>query len=247
MDTETPGELADTGERMLPPLDNEISFVFARHHFAYEYAKRYVSGKSVVDIGCGTGYGCSLLAQDALRVVGIDRDASAIAYCLQHYSARNVTFMCADANALPADETFDVSISFQMIEHLQDPRHFLDGMKRVTRPGGTVLITTPNSKIAPGQIPDNPFHISEMSFDEFSHVIGDNFANHQILGIGYGSRSYLRELIFRSPLYSLGRLLKRKSQIKKLASGALKMTKFRLIEKEVAASSIDLMAVCVNE
>ena len=71
--------------------------------------------------------------------------------------------------------------------------------------------------------------------------------NHKILGVGYASKSHLREMILRSPLYSLGRLLKRKSKIKKLASGALSMATFRVIEKEDAADAIDLMAVCVNE
>jgi 2-polyprenyl-3-methyl-5-hydroxy-6-metoxy-1,4-benzoquinol methylase len=247
MDTLTSSELSDTGERMLPPEDKEISFVFARHHFAYEYARRFVSGKSVVDVGCGTGYGCSLLGKEAARVVGIDRDASAIAYCMQRYSNRNTAFISADADKLPTNETFDVSISFQVIEHLQNPRHFLDELKKITKPGGTVLISTPNSKIAAGRKSDNPFHVSEMSFDEFSKVISSCFANHQILGIGYASKSHFREMILRSPLYSVGRLLKRKSKVKKLASQALGMTKLRLIEKAVAASAIDLMAVCVNE
>ena len=53
--------LDDTGERMIPTAEGETSFVFARHRFAYEQARTFVGGKSVLDIGCGTGYGCRIL------------------------------------------------------------------------------------------------------------------------------------------------------------------------------------------
>lgn len=73
--------LVDTGERMIPTHKGEVSVVFARHQFASNFAQRFASGKNVLDLGCGTGYGCKVLAGVANRVLGIDQDADAIAYC----------------------------------------------------------------------------------------------------------------------------------------------------------------------
>ena len=236
--------LSDTGERMLPPRENETSVVFARHQFAYEYARQFVKGKSVLDVGCGTGYGSDLLAREALSVVAIDRDPDAVAFCRNHYSRANLSFTQGDAENLPGNATYDICISFQVIEHLHDPDRFLRALKKLTNPGGIVLITTPNSKTGLGAKTDNPFHLSEMSFSQFSEAVGSSFASSKVFGIGYAMRSRIREMVLRSPLYSLGRMLKRKSRIKKIASGVLQMTTFRLISENIAEEAIDLLAVC---
>jgi hypothetical protein len=116
----------------------------------------------------------------------------------------------------------------------------------LTKPGGIVLLTTPNSKTGLEATSDNPFHVSEMSFGQFLQAISRTFGNSQVFGISYSSKSRLRELILRSPLYSLGRILGRKSRLKKVATGALQMMSFRLISENVAEEAIDLLAVCKN-
>jgi 2-polyprenyl-3-methyl-5-hydroxy-6-metoxy-1,4-benzoquinol methylase len=239
-----PNGLSDTGERMLPPGEDETSVVFARHHFAYEYASQFVKGKSIIDVGCGTGYGCHLLAREALSVVGIDRDPDAIAYCRNHYSDAKISFIRGDAENLQTNDTYDVCISFQVIEHLHDPTHLLMELRKITNPGGFVLLTTPNSKTGLEGKSDNPFHVSEMSFDQFSEAVSKSFDSSQVFGISYARRHRIREIILRSPLYSLGRMLGRKSRIKKVASGVLQMTTFRLISENIAKEAIDLFAVC---
>ncbi len=50
-------QLKDTGERIIPTEDGELSLVYSRHRFAYEYASTFVENKTVLDVGCGTGYG----------------------------------------------------------------------------------------------------------------------------------------------------------------------------------------------
>ena len=239
--------LSDTGERMLPPRENETSVVFARHQFAYEYARQFVKGKSVLDVGCGTGYGSDLLAREALSVVAIDRDPDAIAYCRDHYSRENISFRQGDAEDLPTNAAYDVCISFQMIEHLHDPAHFLRSLKKLTNPGGIVLLSTPNSKTGLGVKSDNPFHVSEMTFGQFSEAVAGSFTSAKVFGIDYAARSRIREMVLRSPLYSLGRMLGRKSKIKKVASGVLRMATFRLISENIAQEAIDLLAVCKTD
>jgi SAM-dependent methyltransferase len=247
MKSENPTELLDTGERMIPPDQDETSIVFARHLFAYQFAKQFVSDKSVVDLGCGTGYGASLIAQDASRVVGIERDANALSYCNRHYSSRNVVFKAGDAAHLSAEGTFDVSIAFQVIEHLENPDRFLRDMKKITRNGGVILITTPNSRLAPQKRSDNPFHKSEMGFPEFQGLIGRTFLNSQIFGITFSTDSRLRAILLRSPLYRIGRKLSRKSRIKRVAAGGLRMMKFKIIDQDIGRDAIDLLAVCTND
>lgn len=247
MSEPTVSGLPDTGERMLPPTEGETSVVFARQKYTYELVKDFVRAKTVLDIGCGSGYGCKILAESALSVVGVDRDPRAIAYCREHSAAPNLTFLEGEAGRLTFDRKFDVCLSFQMIEHLTSPADFIQEMKRWTNPGGQLLISTPNSRVGLHGKPDNPFHVSEMTYEEFRRLIEGSFRNWKIIGIGYTSKSKMRQFVFDSPLYAVGRLLKRKSRVKRVASGFLGLSSFRIVESNVAEESIDLLAICVNE
>lgn len=247
MEEERQVHLTDSGERIIPPDESEVSIVFARHRFAYECARRFVVGKSVLDVGCGTGYGCRFIAEGARRVVGIDRDSDVLAYCRHHYSSSNIEYKYADASTLSLEEIFDVAIAFQVIEHLADPADFLARLKKTVRPGGTILITTPNSHKGLDSPSDNPFHLSEMDHGQFARLLGDSFHSFELFGVGYASRNRLREFVLESPLYAIGKLLKRKSTLKKIAAGALNMTEFRILKDGVAEESIDLLAVCINQ
>lgn len=237
----------DTGERMIPTKENEVSVVFSRHLFTYQHSLKFVLNKVVLDIGCGTGYGCNLLAQLARRVTGLDYDASAIAYCKTNYSASNIEFIHADASSLPPTNMFDVVISFQVIEHIADINNFMIQIKKRVKPGGIILITTPNSKKGATEVSQNPFHVNEMNHAEFYAFIGKYFHKFSIYGIGFASKNRLRKFLLMSPCYNLGKLLKRGSIIKKLATRVTSMTEFSVIENNVHEDAIDLFAVCTNE
>jgi len=247
MNQKTNTRLVDTGERMIPTKENEVSVVFSRHLFTYKYASKYVLDKVVLDIGCGTGYGCHLLAHKAKHVTGLDYDASAIAYCKTNYLASNIEFTHADASSLPPTNMFDIVISFQVIEHIADIDNFMIQVKKRVKPGGIILITTPNSRVGTTDISENPFHVNEMSYAEFYAFIGKHFHKFNIYGIGFASKNRLREFLLMSPFYNLGKLLKRESTIKKFATQVTSMTEFAVIENNVHEEAIDLFAVCTNE
>lgn len=246
MKTERNTELVDTGERMIPPSNNEVSFVFARHQFAYQHAQKFVEGKAVIDVGCGTGYGCKILAQKAHHVHGIDYKAEAIAYCRKFYGAPNISYLHMDAASLQFDSMFDVGVSFQVIEHMVDAGGFIERMKRIVKPTGMILISTPNVRTPPGTDGKNPFHFSEMNYDQLCHLLSAKFSSFEVLGIAYASRNMLRRLLQTLPFYHWGKMLKRKSKIKKLADGVLDLTDFKIINSNVANEAMDLFAVCRN-
>jgi SAM-dependent methyltransferase len=100
---------------------------------------------SIVDVGCGDGTATILAAQvnPGHRIVGLDWSADA----LRHARARGLTLIRAEVepSGLPiASGCADVVIMSELIEHLVDPDSALDEARRVLRPGGTLLLSTPN-------------------------------------------------------------------------------------------------------
>jgi SAM-dependent methyltransferase len=100
---------------------------------------------SIVDIGCGDGAATALAARvnPGHRILGLDWSADA----LRHARARGLTLLRAEAEpaGLPiASGRADVVIMSELIEHLVDPDSVLEEARRVLRPGGTLLLSTPN-------------------------------------------------------------------------------------------------------
>ncbi len=236
------GTLEDTGERMIPPAPGEISFVWERHRFAYSYAASLASGKRVLDVGCGTGYGADLLAQTASSVLAVDNSPSAIDYCRQHYSRPNLEYRVEDASSLSLDAQFDLVISFQVIEHLPGPEDFLRRLKDHTAPGGVVVVTTPNVR-NPEPTSGNPFHVSEMNRRQMQTLAQAVFPAFDVRGIGYARPNLLRRMIQRTPLYVLGRLLKRSSVVKKAADRALDLRRFQILDEHIDRDALDLLLI----
>jgi SAM-dependent methyltransferase len=162
----------------------EISEGTEREHLArYDFAVQYVRNKQVADIACGTGYGTQMLAEaGAKSVLGMDISADAVRYSRQTYDGPNLSYAVADAQNLATvrDAEFDVIVSFETIEHLTDVEAYLDELKRTLRPGGTLLISTPDRRIASvlhpflGH-PKNPFHVREYTKSEFLGLLSTRF------------------------------------------------------------------------
>lgn len=239
-------QIADTGERMLPTEDGEVSVVFSRHKFAYEHVRQFVTGKTVLDVGCGSGYGCKILAEEAKFVCGIDQSEEATSYCQQHFAADNIEFRQVDANALSFEQKFDVAVTFQVIEHMPDLNNFVSQLKHAVKPNGSIFITTPNVKEPEKNEGDNPFHCNEMNYAQFEKLMRNHFTNFRIQGVAFAEPNRLRSVLAKLPFYKLGRMLKRKSGLKKLATRALDLTSFRIIASNLEGDAADFLAVCKN-
>jgi len=246
MTSYTQVEITDTGERILPTRQGEISVVFSRHRYAYEYVQQFVENRAVIDVGCGTGYGCEILAQKAKWVYGIDYDNEAITYCKKNYAAPNITFVEMDANSLDFAKKFDIAVTFQVIEHMPNLSKFVQQLKRVVKRNGMIFISTPNVKQPQKDKRANPFHFNEMNYTEFRKLISDNFSSFEILGVAYARRNKIRSFVAKLPFYRLGKKLKRKSGLKKIATRALDLTSFKIINLNVEEESADFLAVCHN-
>jgi len=190
------GDIADTGERIL--LEKETPLMIARHFCAYKFAKDYAAGKTVLDIGCGEGYGSLYLSGFAQEVVGIDYDQGVIEYAKAKYQKNNLRFFTLNANALDSlKDKFDIICSFQCIEHIKEAENFLRSIRGLLKDKGIFICSTPNRKDAsPGRVtPVNKFHVKEYLQDEFKALLEEYFKNLDMFGLKRGrSLNFYRRL-----------------------------------------------------
>jgi SAM-dependent methyltransferase len=186
---ETPAVLTLTGERTIPDLDIE-NYWFRRHEVVYERLAPRCAGRDVLEAGCGEGYGADLIAGVARRVVAVDYDKAAVAHVRSRYP--RVEVMRANLAQLPLpDESVDVVVNFQVIEHLWDQGQFVRECLRVLRPSGLLMVSTPNRiTFSPGRdTPINPFHTRELNADELTELlVGAGFSEVARCGLFHGPR-----------------------------------------------------------
>lgn len=138
-----------------------------------------------MDAGAGEGYGAQLLADaGAATVLGLDLDAATLAHVAATYPA--VEPVRANLVHLPCrDGSVDVIVSSQTIEHLWDQDGFVRECARVLRPGGRLLVTTPNRRTFP---PGNLFHSRELDVGEMTGLLAGHLHVESAHGVHHGSR-----------------------------------------------------------
>ena len=168
-----------TGERFVPGAgEAELAY---EHYIRYLLAQRLAAGRTVLDLGCGEGYGAHLLAATAERVVGIDIAPEAIAHARGRYPRANLAFEVANATRLPFDGPFALVTCFEVIEHLAEPdQHaLLAEVARVLAADGLFVVSTPNRPVyraLDGESGEpNPYHLREMDFAEFRELLARYF------------------------------------------------------------------------
>lgn len=151
-----------TGERVLPDIP-EWAWCYQAHLFGYDdLLTRMPPGASVLDLGCGEGYGPARLATRAEHVVATDVAFDAVAHAARKYVRSNLSFAASDATQLPfAHDVFDVVCSLQVIEHFTDTERHLAEVFRVLKPGGFYYVTTPNIAKMGEAERDNPYHVRD--------------------------------------------------------------------------------------
>ena len=170
-----------TGERLTTSVSGQIEI---EHLHRYFLARELCRGLDVLDVASGEGYGTVLLAQTAKSAVGVEIAPNAARHAAANYRVPNLRFLEGDARALPLPDTcVDAVVSFETIEHFYEQDAFLAEVKRVLRPGGRLIVSSPDRDVysPPGQ-PANPYHARELGRDEFEAVLARHFAHVSMLG-----------------------------------------------------------------
>jgi 2-polyprenyl-3-methyl-5-hydroxy-6-metoxy-1,4-benzoquinol methylase len=170
------GTLAPTGERLLTEWRNENT---AEHLHRYAIALSLCTGRDVLDIACGEGYGSNLLSSVASLVIGVDISRDAIDHATCKYAKPNLRFITGSASAIPAEpKCVDVVASFETIEHLAEQEEMISEIARVLRPGGVLIMSSPN-KHNYSDVPGtrNPYHVRELYTAEFRALLRKSFAH----------------------------------------------------------------------
>jgi 2-polyprenyl-3-methyl-5-hydroxy-6-metoxy-1,4-benzoquinol methylase len=176
--------LAYSGERIVPAT--------APFHAYWMHARRYAfaagrcRGKRVLDAGCGSGYGTRILGVEATGCLGVDRDPHAVHLAESLFASPGIGFAVADVTRLDAfeDDAFDVVVSLEVLEHLPPASvpAFMEAIRRVLVPEGTFVVSVANR--AHAEKKENPFHLSEMLFEEFDALLQTWFPSFRIRTFG---------------------------------------------------------------
>jgi ubiquinone/menaquinone biosynthesis C-methylase UbiE len=168
-----------TGERLETDIWGETT---AEHLHRYAITLDLVVNRSVLDLACGEGYGSKLLSHAAGSVIGIDIDSPTIESASKKYISPNLRFLTGSATSIPLQENaVDIVVSFETIEHLIDHEAMLKECKRVLKTGGLLIISTPNkNKYSKQPALQNPFHLKELSGEEFRTLLRKYFTQVKI-------------------------------------------------------------------
>jgi SAM-dependent methyltransferase len=133
------------------------------------------AGGRVLDAGCGRSLFTEIRPSWPFTIVAADLDPDLLRSRAREFP--QVRFVAGEAEPLPfRAASFDGVFAGELIEHLAEPRRGLAEFRRVLRPGGTLILTTPNRRrlanvVDGSERPLSPDHLSELSFDEVRELL----------------------------------------------------------------------------
>ena len=162
------------GERVCSKIQGRI--LHDKMH-RYIYVERLVEKKIVLDVACREGYGSQLLGVRARSVLGIDIDPATVAHAERRYASDRIRFQVGDIACLPvADASVDIAVCFETIAHVADQPGAVAELRRVLKPEGILVISTPNIAVRDGAGPtDHPVRRHELTGPEFVSLLQRQF------------------------------------------------------------------------
>lgn len=166
--------------RTLERLDYEVDegFQVYLHKRRYELARKYLDEGTLLDIGCGFGYGTNFLSFAHNSAIGIDISVDALLLARSRYTTP--VFARADATGLPfKDQSFDTVVAMEVIEHITNQEAFMSEVLRVLTQHGMLILSTPNKKNLIARIASflgvevqkNPYHTKEFDYNELTRFL----------------------------------------------------------------------------
>lgn len=155
------------GERQVSPTLDGIR----RDHVArYEFAANRLKNKSVIDCACGIGYGSKVMADNGVRQIkAVDVDKEAIEYGKTHYNDDKINFACANANNLGPFSGYDTVVSFETVEHIEDP---LPALIRFGKSAKNLIVSVPNELVMPHG-GNTLYHYRHYTPEEFEDLLNE--------------------------------------------------------------------------
>lgn len=196
--------IENTGERVIPDYMKPTNGLLLEHIARYHFSNHYTKGR-ILDLACGSGFGSHMLAKLGKKrinqIVAVDCDPKTVAYAQKRYDHPLVEYRCEDAvNPLLPQKLglFDVIVSFETIEHIEDEQQFLSNVYQLLKPGGVLVISTPYGK-GRGIPCGSPFHVHQLTVEEFRNL----FTEYQHTSF-YGQKGVLIEPPITDFWYPIG-------------------------------------------
>ncbi|GAC1322565.1 MAG: hypothetical protein NVSMB2_19920 [Chloroflexota bacterium] len=163
--------------------NNPQSELWGEHRARYRFAAQFaVSGTTVLDVASGSGFGLEMLRHTGADVIGLDYDGAAL------YGVRRLLgdarLVHGDATRLPLRAAvIDTVVSFETLEHVPDAAAMVRELRRVLKPGGRLILSTPNKSFGPPRLhANNPYHIQEFTAAELRTLLSASFSTVTLYG-----------------------------------------------------------------
>jgi SAM-dependent methyltransferase len=189
-----------TGENFIPEVSEKR--LMDDHLERYKFAAPLVRGAKVLDIACGSGYGSQLLLDSGAKSVdGVDISEKMVLHAQDRYSDEGIHFHIGDIRNFRGDAPYDFITCFETIEHLTEYQEAIANLFSLLKPGGKLLISSPNRPITTPDAhsladkPSNPFHTQEFTPPELQGLLERQGFTIQANGI-YGQR-FQRKIKFK--------------------------------------------------
>lgn len=168
------------GERSSPE-SKYLSPTYYQHEKAYEYCAEYATNKSVLEFGCGNGYGAYKISNVAKSVLAIDRNADTIRNAKLLYKKTNLKYETQNIIKYKSNYKYDLIIMLQVIEHINNTDKLLSNITRLLKRNGKIIISTPNRLTQ--SYNENPYHIKEYSQLELNKLLSKYYSHINMKGL----------------------------------------------------------------
>ena len=153
----------------------ELDWYYMKEKWEYDMASQDINLENkVLEVGSGKGEFIKRLRKKGIDAYGIELNREAVAYSNRH----NIPIKAIDLYDLANSEpnNFDVVCSFQVLEHIAEPKHFLDSIIKLLRPKGKLIISVPNQDAMIKHNLDNilempPHHVTRWKSETFERLI----------------------------------------------------------------------------
>jgi protein-L-isoaspartate O-methyltransferase len=177
------------GGSHVPDSESMVAYLksYARlgnHVARYQFAKQWILGGQVLEIGCGHGAGAALLAPNYSLYVGVDADVSAVAWAKRNVEPafpHSVFLAEHEFQSSYRNAKFDSVIAFEVLEHVYNPRELIGKLAAATKPGGLVVLSTPNgvSSLHQRSLFRTPLHVDEYDINEVVDLLSGTGQGHE--------------------------------------------------------------------